>query len=108
MERVNKLTSEFQRILGQFQEIQQFSINKCKEFVEKAETITTNPDLAPPGQDNINMQGLQNEISYNRLLIQEREQGIQEIEDIMTEVNEIFCDLALLVSDQQQHIGIFI
>lgn len=75
--------------------------------MEKAETITSNPDLVP-GQDNINMQGLQNEISYNRLLIQEREQGIQEIEDIMTEVNEIFCDLALLVSDQQQHIGIYL
>ena len=51
------------------------------------------------------MLGLTNEISYNQALIQEREQGIAEIETAMAEVHEIFCDLGLLVSDQQGLVG---
>lgn len=49
--------------------------------------------------------GLDNEISYNQALIQEREQGIIDIENAMAEIHELFCDLGLLVGEQQDIIG---
>ena len=49
--------------------------------------------------------GLNNEISYNQALIQEREQGIIDIENAMAEIHELFCDLGLLVGEQQDIIG---
>lgn len=56
-------------------------------------------------QQRQDLLGLENEISYNQALIQEREQGIQEIETAMAEVHELFCDLGLLVSEQQGVLG---
>jgi syntaxin 7 len=49
---------------------------------------------------------LDNEIVYNEAVIEEREQGIQEIQQQIGEVNEIFKDLAVLVHDQGAVIGI--
>ncbi|WZY78344.1 hypothetical protein YC2023_024728 [Brassica napus] len=43
---------------------------------------------------------LDNEIAFNEAVIEEREQGIQEIHTQIGEVNEIFKDLAVLVNDQ--------
>ncbi|AES95798.2 hypothetical protein MtrunA17_Chr5g0410841 [Medicago truncatula] len=43
---------------------------------------------------------LDNEISFNEAIIEEREQGIQEIQQQIGEVNEIFKDLAVLVHEQ--------
>lgn len=43
---------------------------------------------------------LDNEIIFNEAVIEEREQGIQEIQSQIGEVNEIFKDLAVLVHDQ--------
>ncbi len=51
------------------------------------------------------MLGLENEISYNQALIQERQQGIQEIEVAMGQVHEIFCDLGILATEQQGMLG---
>lgn len=51
------------------------------------------------------MLGLENEISYQQALIEEREQGIREIEEAMTEVHELFCDIGLIVTDQQGALG---
>lgn len=51
------------------------------------------------------MLGLENEISYNQALIQERQQGIQEIEVAMGQVHEIFCDLGILATEQQGVLG---
>lgn len=48
---------------------------------------------------------LDNEIVFNEALIEERDQGIQEIQHQITEVNEIFKDLAVLVHDQGAMIG---
>ena len=44
------------------------------------------------------------EMEYNNALIAEREQGIQEIQQQIGEVNEIFQDLAVLVNEQGQMI----
>ncbi|KAL5551029.1 hypothetical protein UlMin_001205 [Ulmus minor] len=43
---------------------------------------------------------LDNEITFNEAIIDEREQGIQEIQNQIGEVNEIFKDLAVLVHEQ--------
>ncbi|KNA20486.1 hypothetical protein SOVF_052060 [Spinacia oleracea] len=43
---------------------------------------------------------LDNELIFNEAVIEERENGIQEIQQQIGEVNEIFKDLAVLVSDQ--------
>ncbi|XP_038979821.1 syntaxin-22-like [Phoenix dactylifera] len=43
---------------------------------------------------------LDNEIVFNEAIIEEREQGMQEIQQQIGEVNEIFKDLAVLVHDQ--------
>lgn len=48
---------------------------------------------------------LDNEISFNEAIIEERDQGIQEIQQQIGEVNEIFKDLAVLVHDQGAMIG---
>lgn len=48
---------------------------------------------------------LDNEISFNEAIIEEREQGIQEIQQQIGEVNEIFKDLAVLVHEQGVMIG---
>lgn len=50
---------------------------------------------------------LDNEIVFNEAIIEERDQGIQEIQHQITEVNEIFKDLAVLVHDQGQMIGMW-
>jgi syntaxin 7 len=50
---------------------------------------------------------LDNEIVFNEAIIEERDQGIQEIQHQITEVNEIFKDLAVLVHDQGAMIGVW-
>lgn len=46
-----------------------------------------------------------NESTLNEAIIEEREQGIREIQMQIGEVNEIFKDLALLVREQGGLIG---
>lgn len=48
---------------------------------------------------------LDNEIAFNEAIIDERDQGIQDIQQQIGEVNEIFKDLAVLVHEQGTIIG---
>lgn len=48
---------------------------------------------------------MENEIALNEAIIDEREQGIREIQKEIGEVNEIFRDLAQLVTEQGALIG---
>lgn len=48
---------------------------------------------------------MENEIVLNEAIIEEREQGIKEIQQQIGEVNEIFKDLAVLVHEQGAMIG---
>lgn len=48
---------------------------------------------------------LDNEIVYNEAIIEEREQAIQDIQEQIGEVHEIFKDLATLVHSQGVVIG---
>ncbi|XP_006367454.1 syntaxin-22-like, partial [Solanum tuberosum] len=43
---------------------------------------------------------LDNEIAFNEAIIEERDLGIQEVQQQIGEVNEIFKDLAVLVHEQ--------
>ena len=52
-------------------------------------------------QDLIQVEG---DMDFNNALIEEREQGIVEIQQQIGEVNEIFQDLAVLVNEQGQMI----
>lgn len=81
-------------------------------FVTKYPSVAKCPLLTSPSQLVFRQQqqkqellGLENEISYNQALIQEREQGILEIETAMADVHELFTDLGLLVGDQQGMLG---
>lgn len=48
---------------------------------------------------------LDNEVVFNEAIIEEREQGIKEIQSQIGEVNEIFKDLAVLTHEQGVVIG---
>lgn len=55
-----------------------------------------------PRQD---MLVVENELVYNEAVIEERDQGIQDIQQQIGQVNEIFRDLAVLVKEQGHAIG---
>ena len=48
---------------------------------------------------------MESEIVLNEAIIEERDQGIKEIQQQIGEVNEIFKDLAVLVREQGAMIG---
>lgn len=48
---------------------------------------------------------MDNDVAFNEAVVEEREQGIEEIQNQITEANEIFKDLAVLVHDQRVDIG---
>lgn len=58
-------------------------------------------------QRRLQLQSLDNEIEYNEVLIAEREGEIQGIEQGITELNEIFRDLGMLVNEQESGIRTF-
>lgn len=55
-------------------------------------------------QRRIQIEALDNEIEYNETLITEREDEIRGIEQGITELNEIFRDLGMLVNEQESGI----
>lgn len=62
----------------------------------------TSPLLAPtsPLQTQETQEELQGLIDLNNYIMQERHAGVQQVSGTMSEVNEIFRDLGLLVSEQ--------
>ncbi|CAN1334067.1 SYP22 [Linum perenne] len=87
-----KLAKDFQAVLKEFQKAQRLSAERetaYSTFVAKAN---------PPSRQEVVL--LDNEISFNEAIIEEREQGIHEISQQIGEVNEIFKDLAVLVHEQ--------
>lgn len=64
----------------------------------------TEVQAADDAQRRLQLQALDNEIEYNEVLITEREGEIQGIEQGITELNEIFRDLGMLVNEQESGI----
>ncbi|KAI9277213.1 t-SNARE [Phascolomyces articulosus] len=119
-----KLSKDFQKVLGEFQKIQRVSASKQREYVDKAKATSAmlqsqaaaeeegihqqqQTELLPTVDDSqrrLQIQALDNEIEYNEVLISEREGEIQGIEQGITELNEIFRDLGMLVNEQESGI----
>ncbi|KAJ1953082.1 hypothetical protein GGI12_006092, partial [Dipsacomyces acuminosporus] len=117
-----KLTTDFQKTLEQFQAIQRVSAEISREYVDMAKhAIHAGHDdyqdeddggesspLLGHGQrqqqqqhKRVQLAVLDNDVEYNEALINERESEIHEIEQGIVELNEIFRDLGTIVTEQQ-------
>ncbi|KAL7597072.1 syntaxin-22 [Lactuca sativa] len=112
-----KLAKDFQAVLKEFQKAQRLSAERetaYTPFVPQAvlpssyaaSEMDINSDKNPEQRALLvesrrqEVLLLDNEIAFNEAIIEEREQGIQEIQNQIGEVNEIFKDLAVLVHEQ--------
>ncbi|CAL9063968.1 syntaxin-22-like [Musa acuminata AAA Group] len=112
-----KLARDFQNILSEFQKLQRLAAERETAFAPLVpQAVVSSSYAATEADDNSNrtleqravlaesrrqeVLLLDNEIVFNEAIIEEREQGIQEIQQQIGQVNEIFKDLALLVHDQ--------
>ncbi|KAI3918515.1 hypothetical protein MKX01_041835 [Papaver californicum] len=86
-----KLAKDFESVLKEFQKAQRVAAEREVQYAPFF------PQSVPSRQDVLL---LDNEIVFNEAIIEEREQGIQEIQNQIGEVNEIFKDLAVLVHEQ--------
>nr|GMD94349.1 syntaxin-22-like [Ipomoea batatas] len=114
-----KLAKDFQAILNVFQKAQRLAAEKetaYKPIAPPPQTVVSSSYTSTEidaSADRISEQQallveskrqevvlLDNEIAFNEAIIEERDQGIQEIQEQIGEVSEIFKDLAVLVHDQ--------
>ncbi|OAY24365.1 syntaxin-22 isoform X2 [Manihot esculenta] len=112
-----KLAKDFQAVLREFQKAQRLAAERetaYTPFVPQAvlpsSYTASEMDMksdTSPEQRALLVESrrqevllLDNEIAFNEAIIEEREQGIQEIQQQIGEVNEIFKDLAVLVHEQ--------
>ncbi|KAI3680072.1 hypothetical protein L2E82_50809 [Cichorium intybus] len=112
-----KLAKDFQAVLKEFQKAQRLSAERetaYTPFVPQSSLPSRDPDsemdvssdktqeqrvlLVDSKRQEVLL--LDNEIAFNEAIIEERDQGIQEIQNQIGEVNEIFKDLAVLVHEQ--------
>lgn len=98
-----KLARDFQSTLQEFQRCQQLASERESMYspvaVESSSPVQEEkvPFLKEQKEEVIL---LENEIGFNEGMIEERDQGIREVEQQIGQANEIFKDLAVLVHDQ--------
>ncbi|KAJ9135029.1 hypothetical protein P3X46_032253 [Hevea brasiliensis] len=111
-----KLAKDFQAVLKEFQKAQRLAAERetaYTPFVAQAvlPSSYTASEMDINSDTNLEQRALlvesrrlvlllDNEIAFNEAIIEERDQGIQEIQQQIGEVNEIFKDLAVLVHEQ--------
>ncbi|KAK6162175.1 hypothetical protein DH2020_002016 [Rehmannia glutinosa] len=112
-----KLAKDFQAVLKEFQKAQRLAAERETSYTPfvpqavlpssyTAGELDVNSDKTPEQRALLvesrrqEVLLLDNEIAFNEAIIDEREQGIQEIQQQIGEVNEIFKDLAVLVHEQ--------
>ncbi|XP_022923822.1 syntaxin-22 isoform X1 [Cucurbita moschata] len=112
-----KLAKDFQAVLKEFQKAQRLAAERetaYTPFVPQAvlPSSYTAGESDASSENNLEQRALlvesrrqevlllDNEIAFNEAIIEEREQGIHEIQQQIGEVNEIFKDLAVLVHEQ--------
>ncbi|KAL9241831.1 hypothetical protein vseg_015895 [Gypsophila vaccaria] len=107
-----KLARDFQTTLQEFQKVQQLASERESTYMpsgppaagmtsigeETKQDSEGQPFLLEQKRQELVL--LDNEIVFNESIIEEREQGIKEIQGQIGEVNEIFKDLAVLVHEQ--------
>ncbi|XP_076959146.1 syntaxin-22-like isoform X1 [Bidens hawaiensis] len=116
-----KLAKDFQTVLKEYQKAQRLSAERetaYTPFVPQSSLPSRDPASEADGSQEqqvllVNSKRqevllLENEIAFNEAIIEERDQGIEEIQNQIGEVNEIFKDLAVLVHEQGTMIGMFI
>eukprot|EP00192_Tetraselmis_astigmatica_P021131 CAMPEP_0117681430 /NCGR_PEP_ID=MMETSP0804-20121206/18979_1 /TAXON_ID=1074897 /ORGANISM="Tetraselmis astigmatica, Strain CCMP880" /LENGTH=276 /DNA_ID=CAMNT_0005491189 /DNA_START=280 /DNA_END=1106 /DNA_ORIENTATION=- len=114
---VAKLASDFEGILKEFQRVQKLLADRgTRSRPKDSHSSAYAPQEASSAsvsleqqeeqaliareQNKQEMLQLDNMIDYNQALIEERDEGIAEIQQQIGEVNEMFQDLAVLVNDQ--------
>ncbi|KAK7847031.1 syntaxin-22 [Quercus suber] len=109
-----KLVRDFQTTLQEFQKAQQLASERESTYSPSApppSKTSDSDDYSAPSVDQENRPFLydqkrqevvllDNEISFNEAMIDEREQGIKDIEEQIGQASEIFKDLAVLVHEQ--------
>ena len=111
-----KLTAEYQKAALDFQNAQRLALEKQKDYIKDVKAIideeTREQDHSPHSPHSYEqhqqqrLQLLDNsEIEFNEQLIEEREQEILGIEQSIMELNEIFKDLATIVVEQGNMLG---
>ncbi|MFS7924401.1 putative target SNARE coiled-coil domain, syntaxin domain, syntaxin/epimorphin [Helianthus anomalus] len=112
-----KLAKDFQAVLKEFQKAQRLSAERetayspsVPQAIHSSRNEASETDASSgrsPEQQALLFESrrqevllLDNEIAFNEAIIEERDQGIQEIQNQIGEVNEIFKDLAVLVHEQ--------
>lgn len=111
-----KLAKDFQAILKEYQKAQQLAAERetaYTPFVSQVAESSSYSSNVPDSSAEVNQEQqfliqtrkqeffqLENEVSFNEAIIEERDQGIKEIQNQISEVNEIFKDLAVLVNEQ--------
>ncbi|XP_057437632.1 syntaxin-22-like [Lotus japonicus] len=110
-----KLARDFQTTLQEFQKVQQLASERESTYTP-ASTSSPLPTSSGAGEESVEVDLesrpfigeqkrqeillLDNELSFNEAMIDERDQGIREVEEQIGQANEIFKDLAVLVHDQ--------
>lgn len=108
-----KLAKDFQAVLKEFQKAQRLAAEKETAYapfvpqtvlpssvqdINADKTLHQRALLVESRREQVLL--AENEIAFDEAIIEEREQGIQEIQQQIGEVNEIFKDLAVLVHEQ--------
>ena len=117
-----KLVKDFHAVLKEFQRAQRTCAERESTFLPQASPRTASYGANESSDEREGAHGAseqqallmdsrrqelmhnEGEMEFNNALIEEREQGILEIQQQIGEVNEIFQDLAVLVSEQGQMI----
>ncbi|KAF3435335.1 hypothetical protein FNV43_RR22422 [Rhamnella rubrinervis] len=110
-----KLARDFQTTLQEFQKLQQLASERESSYTPSSSLPTTDSYTTGEHQESAVDQDRQpfltqqkrqevvllgNEIAFNETIIEEREQGIREIQEQIGQANDIFKDLAVLVHEQ--------
>ncbi|CAA7404942.1 unnamed protein product [Spirodela intermedia] len=113
----SKLAGDFQAVLVDFQRAQKLLAEREFAYVPpppspRQISPVLGEDTTPPlvknqeherplgGQQIQEMFLLENEFAFNEAMVEEREEGIREIQHQVAQVNEIFHDLAVLIGQQ--------
>ncbi|XP_009596738.1 syntaxin-22-like [Nicotiana tomentosiformis] len=111
-----KLAKDFQSVVKKFQKAQQLAAQREAAYTPfisqetnpcRSQELQISSSARPESSSVILLEckrqelvHLEHEILLNEAIIEEREQGIMEIQQQIGEVNEMFKDMALLVHDQ--------
>ncbi|KAJ6245243.1 t-snare domain-containing protein [Anaeramoeba flamelloides] len=101
--KVDKLENFWNEIQTNFKKLRKDVDKKLREYLPKQEVVEDEKDDLKKSlleQDQREMIQLENQIDFQNDIINEREEGILEIEAAVTDVNEMMRDIASMVHEQ--------